>query len=134
MRPHLYIAAVWALGLISSAEAQSPKGAVTEPEEPVRLWIPASGHPSSRTTAELSFTSVKLKECARWYRGDDFVHYLFEDDAVQKELRFKGLYLDQYDVNWIMNVVQRRRSCMVLLDRVGFNSPLRRLQRWLNSW
>jgi hypothetical protein len=72
-----------------------------------------------------------LEGCQSMYKANDFAEWACEDEALFKQHTAPHL-LQQSDVKWLANVVNRKKACMDLLAREGKLGWWDRISRWWN--
>jgi hypothetical protein len=73
--------------------------------------------------------SSSLEACQAMYRASNFAELVCEKEALFKQHTAPHL-LQQNDVKWLSNVVNRKRACMDLLADKGKLGFWDRISRW----
>ena len=72
-----------------------------------------------------------LEGCEAMYKASNFTEWACEDESLFKQ-RTAPQLLQQYDVKWLANVVNRKKACMDLLARKGKLGLWDKISRWWN--
>jgi hypothetical protein len=70
-----------------------------------------------------------LEVCEAYYKANNFIELACEREALFKQRTAPHL-LDQHDIKWLSNVVNRRRACTELLAQEGKLSMWDKISRW----
>jgi len=74
-----------------------------------------------------------LDVCESMYKNGNFIEWGCESEASFKE-RTAPQLLEQSDMKWLANVVNRKKACMDLLAEKGKLGLWDTISRWWNNW
>jgi len=74
-----------------------------------------------------------LDVCESIYKNGNFIEWGCESEASLKE-RTAPQLLEQSDMKWLANVVNRKKACMDLLAEKGKLGLWDTISRWGNNW
>ena len=74
-----------------------------------------------------------LDVCESMYKNGNFIEWGCESEASFRE-RTAPQLLEQSDMKWLANVVNRKKACMDLLAEKGKLGLWDAISRWWNNW